>query len=630
MRMPPLPASNVLPTHPPESTARHGRAPVVLLALIFVIIFASRVVRFNSLNLETDEVWSVWQTLGTLSDTIRWTPYDWPPVYYVTVFGWQQLTGINPFTLRVMTAFTMLICGALLYRLAHKLYGREAALFALLSFSAFGYVLFLSTILRGYLLSATLWLAALLLTITYFERRSRWLGILIGLTLTALFYIHSSAIFGIVFLPVYSLVIYLRGLRRNFGTWLRLWILPGLITTALCLPEVLAKLPVITMKHKQVALYIPYVPPGIVLFNHYVDYAGQEVILWASLLLIASALLIERFGLSRRIIVLLLWMAAPSAIIWFALNIEAFHPRHLAWVMFGFALWIGWGLSLLPRAAKAALIVVMLVSMFGYIPLAERYETIPRAPLVTTFNALRPLLRGGDVVLLDPKCDGCANVGPEEWDYFSRAYFSEGLTFIGTPQTERRIWYVAAEGHEDLVTLAKLEKTRALSETLGDPTLRFRLYEAPPDPTGVLFANGMRLDGYELLNPGGQTLAWHDGEAVTLRLWWSVDAPVLLDYSEGTYILDPQNGSVTAQVDGPPQPLVGPSQTSRWQPGHYYLEQRTITLPYPLDMSEQTIRLSLYYWQDAKRITAPNMDSNTLLPLKTIFVKAIRGTNLLP
>lgn len=596
----------------------HGRAPLAILALIFLLIFASRVTRLNTLDLEKDEVWTVWITLGSLQQTIERTGYDWPPTHFVLVHIWRALTGIDPFTLRVSTILTMMLCAALLYRVARRWWGVRAALVAMLAFNGFGYVLFLSTLLRGYMLALTLWVLALLLTQRYFERPTRWRGLALALALAAMFYVHYTTAIGILGIGLIGLALY----RRP-----RLWLYPGLLTALLCLPEALARLDVIRIKGEVVAQHIALDPPHILLADHYLDYAGQQPALWGALLLIASALALEHFRVQRRTIVLALWMLAPLGIIWFTMNIDAFHARHLSWVMVGFAMWIGAGLALLPRAALIAAAIVMALASFERMPLNDRYEAIPRLPFVSTFNALREAFRGGDALLLDLICAGCTPIDAEEWDYFSRAYFPRGIRYIEAadimpPEAHRRVWYVAFRGRENADILRTLASTRAFSGAISNDVWQLRLYEAPPDLEGVLFENGMRYHGAEITNDAGLPLVWGESEMVHLRIWWSADEAIALDYSVASYLWDAEEGHVLAQFDGPPQVLDGPPETSRWEPGRYYVEERAITLPNPLPTGDYTIMLSVYQWWDSVRIGAPGADANNLLPIRSIYVKS--------
>src|SRR5258708_13115294 len=93
-----------------------ARQRLWVLVGIFLIIFASRIARLPTLNMEKDEVWSVWQTFGTPQQIVSWTPYDWSPTSYLVVDVWQRLTGINPLTLRLLSTFTSSVASPVLYQ----------------------------------------------------------------------------------------------------------------------------------------------------------------------------------------------------------------------------------------------------------------------------------------------------------------------------------------------------------------------------------------------------------------------------------------------------------------------------------------------------------------------------------
>src|SRR5690349_4743766 len=120
-----------------KSSIFHQR--LLVLVAVLLIIFASRITRLPTLDMEKDEVWSVWQTFGTPQQIVSWTPYDWTPTYYFVVAAWQNLTGINPMTLRLLSVFTFMVGIALLYRVTTDKFGANAALIAILAFSTLGY-----------------------------------------------------------------------------------------------------------------------------------------------------------------------------------------------------------------------------------------------------------------------------------------------------------------------------------------------------------------------------------------------------------------------------------------------------------------------------------------------------------
>jgi hypothetical protein len=601
---------------------RPVRVPLALLVGILLVIFASRVARLPTLNMEKDEAWSTWITLGSVQQTLDWVGYDWPAGFFLQLHAWRALTGITPFGLRILIVLTMLVGAALVFRLGRRLFGLQAGLLAMLAFSAFGYTLFISTIVRGYMLNLALFVLALILAMRYFERPHWRRALWVALIFAAMIYVHTTAVFAIGMVGLVTLIAH-----PNLRTWVARWILPGVITAVLCAPELINRLYVYGVKRDIVDRFFPYVPPGERLANHYLDYFGQQPALWAALFLIATLLVLERFRIQRRVVVLVVWMLMPVALMPVTANIDAFNPRHLAWVMVAFALWIGWGLAQLPRAAKIGVAVVLMLLMFDYIPLNERYETVPRIPFVTSFSTLRGEWRNGDAILRDLDCQGCPPIDAEEWDYFTRAYFPNGLTYIDAAQAELlaahpRVWYVAFKGNEDATILEAIGANRALSREFGEESFYWRLYEAPPDEAGILFENGMRFHGAEILNDANLSLVWREGDTVRLRLWWSADAPIELDYSVGAYSWSDESGGVMSQVDGPPMLLNGPPETSRWQPGALYIEERELKLPYPLATGTYDIRLAVYQWWDGVRIAAPGTDGNTMIRLDSVWVKA--------
>ena len=70
----------------------------------------------------------------------------------------------------------------------------------------------------------------------------------------------------------------------------------------------------------------------------------------------------------------------------------------------------------------------------------------------------------------------------------------------------------------------------------------------------ILFTNGMRFHGMDILSPSGRIAltgpltAQHDFSTIRIRLWWSVDQAPTADYSVGTYLFF--RGAVVDQVDG--------------------------------------------------------------------------------
>jgi hypothetical protein len=107
-----------------------------------------------------------------------------------------------------------------------------------------------------------------------------------------------------------------------------------------------------------------------------------------------------------------------------------------------------------------------------------------------------------------------------------------------------------------------------------------------------------------------------------VRLWWSVDRPVTYDYSVGLYMY--KNETRFLSSDSAPQliyPADAPRETSRWQTGRYYVEERTFQLPAHTGEVTLSAELGLYWFQDLKLQPAPGVNARTLLPLRRIYVR---------
>ena len=78
-----------------------------------------------------------------------------------------------------------------------------------------------------------------------------------------------------------------------------------------------------------------------------------------------------------------------------------------------------------------------------------------------------------------------------------------------------------------------------------------------------------------------------------------------------------------SSVDDAPQTIrlqfgedAPPPETSRWQPGQYYVEERTITVP----PDSEALALSVYQWWDGQRIPAPGTNDDDLLIIQSADV----------
>ena len=591
-------------------------APLPLLTLALLLVAASRLLRLDDLTMNPDEVWSIWQTFGSVDDILRWTPNDWPPLYYLILAAWSQVAGIQPLALRTLSALAFLPGAACAFRLMQRWRGWRAGLLALLAWSALGLVIRLSLEVRGYALLLPLTMLSLWLTLRYFERPAWRRALALALSMAAMFYLSYTGGMVILLLVACSLIIYRRRIWR--------WWLPGLIAGLLVLPELLdiASLLVGRVASTSTIVLSP-LPQAIA--QLYVDFSGSFWPLWALLAAAALWLLLRRERRRSAVtLALSVWALALPFLI-YLLNpvLGLFHGRYAWWILPGIALLLARGLSWLPRRGIRMAMLLLVAALFAPLPDVSPYQIFDvLSPLEDNFRWLRDQMQWGDVLLtnVEHRC-GAA----EEWDYHQRAWLPNGLQFIDKPADQRRIWVLNPKQHAPELR-AHLAEERIPGRFVGPWGCLLRLFEAAPDPEGIPYANGMRFHGAELMR-GSRFIAGqpvlHEGEALQLRLWWSVDTPPARDYSLHTWLAT--EGLLLDEINGPPRPFWPPEateETSRWQPGSRYVELRELTLPAQAGTGSYEVNLRLYYWEDLEAVQAPGLGPNGERQILSLSVRS--------
>ncbi len=600
---------------------------VLVMSLLLLLIIASRVYRLDVdvLDVQTDEAWSVWQTYGTLTDVIRWTPYDWTPLYYVGLGAWRGVVGDHPVMLRWLSVMLFAIGCSALYRVGRRLYGD--GLIAMLAYAAFAYMVFLSTEMRGYAFLLALYPLAIWLTLRYFHRPTIRRALPLGILLAAMFYTSLTSAAAIAMLVLFSVFLY------GISVWR--WIVPGLIAMVIAAPEIINKAS-IAVARAQATTMIQLPSFGDALINMYRVHTGYPFLIWLALVIISAMLvllpsplgegsgvrLFSRNGASSFLsspfgeglgvrLSLLIWLLMPIPLYLTNSVLGFFNQRYAWWVMVGVALFIGAGLIRLPRVVRLGVAAMLIV--FAFLPIPLRNYQLGDPPLASAFDWLTDNLRPGDVLLIDPAC-GCQV--PERFAYLSRVYFPDGLQIVTEPANHQRVWYLTGAVGATESVAEQVNRGRVPGVFFGPPEALFRVYEAPPDSAGDLYANGMRFHGAEIVGTNGLPI-YHEGESFNLRVWWTADQALPLDYSVGIFLLD-STGNVVLQSDSAPQTT--PPETSQWQPETIYVEDRTFTLPFPMPRGTYRVMLALYWYGDPVRFTTPNTDANGLRPLTEIHI----------
>ncbi|MDX2138315.1 MAG: glycosyltransferase family 39 protein [Chloroflexota bacterium] len=579
-----------------------------LWSVVLVLLLAAwaRMIYVHSLPMNADEIWSIWQTLGTPLDVIRWTPSDWSFPYFMTIWGWKEIVGLTPEALRMLSVLISLLGGACLYTAVRHIWNHKTALMALVIYAGFGFSIFLGLLLRAYGILLMLVPIVLLLAWRYLEkptfRRAFWLA----LSSVVMFFVHFTAALALVAIGVLVTVCFPR------RVW-RLW-LPGVMAVPLPLAHIIVNWQFISTRTGTNALIaLPPLPQALV--ESFCQFAGGGALLWLVVCtvatLLAFAALVRQPSVRLRAFALLAWIALILPMYLLHHRLGLFQDlRYLWWVMPGIVLWMAFGLAQLPAVGRGVA-VVGLAALALYPGAAAAYQRDQFFSEITLNIHLRELQRymlPGDVVVVDQN-NICAPI--EAWDYFHRVFFPNGLPYVGSYSDARRIWYVSTDWLQDPATREGVTAGRVAGKYFGPPACLFRLYEAPPDREGIRFENGLRLHGVEILSaPTYAGAIFHEGETLRARIWWSVDEVLTLDYSVNLFTATP-DGSV--ENNAPPRPLEGPEQTSQWQPGRYYVEERELILPYPLVSGQYDLQLIVYQWWDGVRLDAPTADANKAL-----------------
>lgn len=594
-------------------------------ALLLLVAF-SRLLWVYPSDIIQDEATSILRSFGNFSEIIAWESLDWPPLFNLLLGSWRMLMGEHPAVLRLLPVLLFLPGAAFTYRLGRRMFGHERAGWgAMAAYSALGYSVFLSTFLRGYAVTIALFPALLLLTIRYFDRPSIRRAALLGVVMAAMMYATYTAVFAVATAGVYSLIVYGRAVWR--------WWLPGFIAAGLLLPELLVKMGFFRQRVGQADLmsgYLPELLEGVTLI--YDQYAGQAGLIWLGLFVLAAVLLIFRQRSRLKTLWLFGWVLLAPVVVYGLVFLSIwliFTPRYGWWGLLGIALMIGAGLAYLPGRIWTGSMALMLALMF--VPLPMRDYRGGYLPYEEMMDWLREKALPGDVLVVDPNfcIDPCGR--GEAWLYYTGYYLKDSVQVVSQPGDHARVWYLKEDSGEDEAMREQVEEGRVGGIFYGPQRLLVRLYEAPPDRQGILFENGLRFHGFQVIE-GDRVIAppydIREQAAVRLRLWWSVDRPLDQEYSINVVLIPDRTGEVIAQADHPPQPVhltpndftPLPATMLDWQTGQYYVEERSLELPPLMTWYESALYLVVYQWWDGVRVPAPETNADGILPLADVLV----------
>jgi len=253
-----------------------------ILTLLVLLIAASRAIRINDFHLDNDEIWSIWQTMGTPQQIIQWTSPTENATYFLILGAWKEIAGMDPFVLRYLSLLICLPGFIFMYRALRRQHGYTAGIIAALAYYAFAVSQFTSLQARSYVIAQICLPLFLWLSLRYFDHPNWKRAILLGFC-TFFLYIGTITIMpALALLGLYLLVIY---------RW-RIWkgIFPALIGLVLIAPDFYFNKLLPVGEHSSVARLNKLPPLPEALFDFF-SYFTSAPPVWYVLVVVALALL---------------------------------------------------------------------------------------------------------------------------------------------------------------------------------------------------------------------------------------------------------------------------------------------------------------------------------------------------
>jgi 4-amino-4-deoxy-L-arabinose transferase-like glycosyltransferase len=194
-----------------------------LLLIIVALWFVVGLYNLDVKSFSTDEAYSLYLSKLPIGDMLRTTASDvHPPLYYLLLHGWVNLSGDSDFSVRFLSV--VFGAGALVmtYFLGCALFDKGVGAISALLFSVSAFELQVSQNARMYSLMALLVCASMYFFIRYIRQRGLTASIGYVLTTTLLLYTHVYALFFVLAQNVFLITIVLiesREIRPRFVSW---------------------------------------------------------------------------------------------------------------------------------------------------------------------------------------------------------------------------------------------------------------------------------------------------------------------------------------------------------------------------------------------------------------------------
>ncbi|GIW11811.1 MAG: hypothetical protein KatS3mg061_2868 [Dehalococcoidia bacterium] len=617
------------------------------LALVLLLAFGLRVYRLDGQSLWADEGASVVMTFRSGGEILEAAAGDiHPPLYYLLLRAWAELSGRSEFALRALSLFQGVLVVALTFVAGRLLLDRLAALAGAFFAAVSPLLIYYSQEARMYQQMALLGLLGVTLALRWWRGRPRRPPLLLPLLATLAFgaailsqFFGAAALLGTSLAFVVLHPFPWRAGRRWLG-----WVGCCLGTGALVAPWLAyasGQLRSWEIAAEQLS------PPEFALrvfrfFAYGVAWdqtvTGKTLALGVGLLLLACLwpLLGRPRGQRSRQFgaVVALALAAPLLLFLVALTRPVFHPKFLLVSLPAFCLLQGAAIAVAARlgqlvagalpghrlrpALAGALAALALLGAQEYAAGRALYAaTVMPKYFRDDYRGLVRYLQlnaqPGDVIILN------APGQREIFDY----YYRGSSPVIGLPvqrppddahtvaeleqiiARSRRIWLVlwASEQADPrgVVEGWLNEHTfRAFNRWYGGVRLVQYVTPTPAPPPLEALAEPVEFErGIELVGFALAATTSRPGEAFQLTLVWRAQAPVAERYTVFTHLIDAAE-LIWGQRDA--EPLSGRRPTDSWQPGETIVDRYGLPVLLGTPPGQYYLEVGLYRPEDGKRL----------------------------
>jgi hypothetical protein len=614
-----------------------------LILLLVLVAFALRLYRLDGQALRGDEAATILYSampLEELWELARVTDPH-PPLYYALLHPWQRALGESAWMMRFVGAAASTLAVVVLYGLARcTLLSRGLSLLSAGLLAINPLQIWLAQDVRSYpivtlvglLSSWALWAAlgepgsreAEHLFINKDNKNQsaslaggrRWL-LYVALTV-ACFYIHYYTIFLIAFQGLFVVIYGGRFWDKKWG-WLAaqvtvgLLLIPGLLLAYNFVGQAaggIETLPMLALvRLASTALLTGFTLPE--------TYGTWLSLLLAPVWLVGLVSLLRRGGVAGTFWVLF-FVVPVAGVIALSWGRPFFKERFLVQAQPAFELLLAAGLVALANRHRWRGDLVLLLPLLVVNVLALRnYYADPAYTKAPPWHFYHDYVeenaRPGDVMLTNFPEAAVSYYSPNRLPFYVVPAERDRPPEFRLEQTAqiagayRRVWFLPMlqQGFdENGEVLNWLDRHADRVNQIFFPAYNLNLYLTPPEiealliPQPALFAHGIHLRGYQILNEQGDSrltsdrlLALEPEEEFTLSLYWRADGPTPIPYTVFTHLIAADGYNLVGQDN---QPVWGNYPTTAWPPDEKVTDRYTLSVPAGTLPGDYRLRVGWY------------------------------------